>query len=189
MYRNTNRKLIANPFSITTQKRSVDQKSSELTALEFVTQVCAVGGQASQKMSARKSHGDGSDCPLCSLHDGDLSSLQGGQRLSLFGYRIQKIDFSEALKTGLETSQTPQKLPSEAASGEDTPRDRFWTNFGRDFGRGFEVQIELRWDQKSSSRKHMLPRAIRKRFGTVLISILRRFWSTEKLLVEDESMK
>ena len=134
---NTNRKLIANPFSITTRKRSVDQKSSELTALEFVTQVCAVGGQASQKMSARKSHGDGSDCPLCSLHDGDLSSLQGGQRLSLFGYRIQKNDFSEALKTGLETSQTPQKLPSEAASGEDTPRDRFWTNFGPHFGRDF----------------------------------------------------
>ena len=32
----------------------------------------------------------------CSLHDGDLSSLQGAQRLSLFGYEIQKIDFSEA---------------------------------------------------------------------------------------------
>ena len=86
-------------------------------------QVCFVGVQPSQKMIPRKSHGDGSDCPLCSLHDGDLSSLQGGQRLSLFGYRIQKIDFSEALKTGLDTSQTPQKLPSEAASGEDTPRD------------------------------------------------------------------
>ena len=134
---NISRKLIANPFSITTQTRSVGLRGSRVTTLEFVTQVYFVGGQASQKMSARKSHGDGSDCPLCSLHDGDLSSLQGGQRLSLFGYRIQKIDFSEALKTGLETSQTPQKLPSEAASGEDTPRDRFWTNFGSDFGRAF----------------------------------------------------
>ena len=62
---------------------------------------CFVGGQASQQMSARKSHGDGSDCLLCSLHDGDLSSLQGGQRLSLFGYKIQKMDLSEALKKGL----------------------------------------------------------------------------------------
>ena len=90
-------------------------------------------------MSARKSHGDGSDCPLCSLHDGDLGSLQGGPRLSLFGNKIQKNDFSEALKTGLETSQTPQTLPQEAASGEDTPRDRFWTNFGHHVGRLFEV--------------------------------------------------
>ena len=120
---NTNRKLIANPFSITTQTRSVDQKGPELTTLEFVTQVCFVGVQASQKMSAKKSHGDGSDCPLCSLHDGDLSSLQGAQRLSPFGYEIHKNNFSEALKTGLETSQTPQKLPLEEAS--DTPRKRF----------------------------------------------------------------
>ena len=52
--------------------------------------------------------------------------------------KYKKIDFPETLKTGLETSQTPQKLPLEAASGEDTPRDRFWTNFGLDFGRGFE---------------------------------------------------
>ena len=131
---NTNRKLIANPFSITTQTRSVDQKGSELTTLEFVTQVCFVGVQASQKMSARKSHGDGSDCPLCSLHDGDLSSLQVAQRLSLFVYRIHKCDFSEALKTCLDMSQTPQNLPLEAASGEDTPADRFWTDFGPDFG-------------------------------------------------------
>ena len=78
-------KRIANPFSITTQTRSVDQKGSELTTLEFVTQVRIVGVQASQKMSARKSHGDGSDCPLCSLHDGDRSSLQVAQRVSLFG--------------------------------------------------------------------------------------------------------
>ena len=90
-------------------------------------------------MSARKRHGGGSDCPLCSLHDGDLSSLQGAQRLSLFGYEIQKIDFSEALKTGLEMSQTPQRLPLKAASGEDSPRDRFWTNFGSDFGYDFEL--------------------------------------------------
>ena len=90
-------------------------------------------------MSAKKSQGDGSDCPLCSLHDGDLGSLQGGPRLSLFGNKIQKNNFSEALKTGLETSQTPQKLPSEAASGEDTPQQRFETNFGPHFGKGFEV--------------------------------------------------
>ena len=135
--RNISRKLIANPFSITTQTRSIGLKGFEVSTLEFVTQVYFVGGQASQKMSARKSHGDGSDCPLCSLHDGDLSSLQGGQRLSLFGNKIQKNNFSEALKTGLETSQTPQKLSLEAASGEDTPRDRFWTNFGPHFGRDF----------------------------------------------------
>ena len=69
------------------------------------------------------------------------------------------------------------------------PRDRFWTNFGLDFGRGFEVLIELRWDQKSSSRKHMLPRSIWRRFGTVLTSILRRFWSAWEVLVKDESLK
>ena len=73
---NTNRKLIANPFSITTQTRSVDKKGSEMTTLEFVTQVCFVGVQAFQKMSARKNHSDGSDCSLCSLHDGDLGGLQ-----------------------------------------------------------------------------------------------------------------
>jgi len=88
-------------------------------------------------MSARKSHGDGSDCPLCSLHDGDLSSLQVAQRLSLFGYKIQKIDFSEALKTDLGTCQPPQKLPLEAASVENTPRDQFGTNFGPGFGSEF----------------------------------------------------
>ena len=126
-------------LSQSTQTRSVDEKGSELLTLNFVTQVCFVRVQASQKMSARKSHGDGSDCPLCSLHDGDLSSLQGGQRLSLFGNKIQKNNFSEALKTGLETSQTLQKLPLEAASGEDTPRDRFWTSFGPDF----ESDVEL----------------------------------------------
>ena len=136
---NANRKLIANPFSITTQTRSVDQKGSEPTTLEFVPQVCFVGVQTSQKMSPRKSHGDGSDCPLCSLHDGDLSSLQVAQRLSLFGYKIETIGCSEASKTGLEMSQTPQKLSLEAASGEDTPRDRFWTNFGPHFGRYFEL--------------------------------------------------
>ena len=76
-----------------------------MKTLKFVTQVCFVGVQASQKMSARKRHGGGSDCPLCSLHDGDLSSLQGAQRLSLFGYKIQQIDFSECLKrdTDFET--------------------------------------------------------------------------------------
>ena len=40
---------------------------------------------------------------------------------------------------GLETSERPPKLPLEAASDEDTPRDRFWTNFGPDFGRDFEL--------------------------------------------------
>ena len=65
--RNISRKLIANPFSITTQTRSIGLKGSEVSTLEFVTQVYFVGGQVSQKMSARKSYGDGSDCPLCSL--------------------------------------------------------------------------------------------------------------------------
>ena len=121
----TNRKLIANPFSVTTQTRSIGLKGSEVSTLEFVTQVYFVGGQASQRVSARKSHGDGSDCPLCSLHDGDLGSLQGGPRLSLFGNKIHKNNFSEALKTGLDTSQTLQtlSLDLEGASGEDTPRD------------------------------------------------------------------
>ena len=40
---------------------------------------------------------------------------------------------------GLETSERPPKLPLEAASGEDTPRDQFWTNFGPDLGRDFEL--------------------------------------------------
>ena len=39
---------------------------------------------------------------------------------------------------GLETSQRLPKLALEVASGEDTPRERFETNFGPDFGRGFE---------------------------------------------------
>ena len=78
-----------------------------MTAVHFVTQICFVGVKTFQKMSARKSHGDGSDCPLCSLHDGDLGSLHGGPRLSLFGNKIQKNIFSEALKASLET----QKLP------------------------------------------------------------------------------
>ena len=159
--RNTNRKLIACPLSIITQ-----------ATLEFGTQICFARVQASQKMSARNSHGDGSDCPLCSLHDGDLGSLQGDLRLSLFGNKLPKNNFSEALKTSLETSQTAQKSPLEAASGGDTPRDRCWTNFGIDFGSDFEVQIELRKDQKSSSKKHMLPRSLQKRFGIVLRSIL-----------------
>ena len=82
---NNNRKLIANIFSILTQTRSVDKKGCEMTTLEFVTPVCFVGVETSQKMSARKSHGDGSDCPLCSLHDGNLSSLLVARRPSLFG--------------------------------------------------------------------------------------------------------
>ena len=102
-----------------------------------MTQICFVRVQASQKMSAKKSHSDGSDCPLCSLHDGDHSSLSVAQRVSLFGLKVQKNAFSGALKMGLETSQRPPKLPLEAASGEDTPRDRFWTNFGPHFGRDF----------------------------------------------------
>ena len=52
---------------------------------------------------------------------------------------MQKNDFSEAVKMGLETSQTLQKLPLEAASGEDTSRDRFWTNSGPDFGSDVEL--------------------------------------------------
>ena len=140
-------------------------------------QICFVGGQPSQKMIPRRSHGDGSDCSLCGLHDGDHRSLQVAQRRSLFGYKIHKIDLSKALKTSLEMSQTAQKSPLEAASGGDSPRDRFWTNFGPVFGRDFDVQIELRRDQKSSSKKHMLPRSLRKRFGTVLTSILGRFLS------------
>ena len=130
---------MVNPFSITIQTRSVDEKGSELTTLEFVPQVCFVGVQPSQKMIPRKSHGDGSDCSLCSLHDGDHRSLQVAQRRSLFGYKIHKIELSEALKTTLEMSPTAQKSPLEAASGGDTPRDRFWTNFGSDFGGDFEV--------------------------------------------------
>ena len=175
--RNISRKLIANPFSITIQTRSIGLKGSEVSTLAFVTQVYFVGGQVSQKMSARKSHGDGSDCSLCSLHDGDHRSLQVAQKRSLFGYKIHKINLSKALKTSLEMSQTAQKSPLEAPSGGVTPRDRFWTNFGPDFGRDFEVQIELRRDQKSSSRMHMLPRSLRNGFGTVLRSILRRFLS------------
>ena len=37
--------------------------------------------------------------------------------------KAQKLNFWETLETGLETSRTVQKLPLEAASGEDTPRD------------------------------------------------------------------
>ena len=140
-------------------------------------------------MIPRRNHGDGSDCSLCSLHEGDHRSLQVAQRRSLFGYNIYKIELSEALKTILEMSPTAQKSPLEAASGGDTPRDRFWTNFGTVFGTDFKVQIELRRDEKSRSKKHMLPRSLWKRFGTVLRWILRRFWSAFELLVEEESMK
>ena len=106
---NANRKLIVNSFWVTTQTRSVGQKDSELTTLEFVPQVCFIGGWTSQKMIPRRSHGDGSDCSLCGLHDGDHRSLQVAQRRSLFGYQIHKIDLSEAMKTILEISQTAQK--------------------------------------------------------------------------------
>ena len=71
-------------------------------------------------MIPRRSHGDGSDCSLCGLHDGDHRSLQVAQRRSLFGYKIHKIELSEALKTTLEMSPTAQKSPLEAASGGDT---------------------------------------------------------------------
>ena len=40
---------------------------------------------------------------------------------------------------GLEMSERPPKPPLEAASGEDTSRERFWTNFGPDFGMDFEL--------------------------------------------------
>ena len=128
-------------------------------------------------MIPRRNHGDGSDCLLCGLHDGDHESLQVAQRRFLFGYEIYKIELSEALKTTLEISPTAQKSPLEAASGGDTPRDRFRTNFGPVFGRDFEVQTELRRHQKSSAKKHLLPVSLRKGFGTVLTSILRRFLS------------
>ena len=130
-------------------------------------------------MIPRRNHGDGSDCSLCSLHDGDHRSLQVAQKRSLFGYKIHKIELSEALKTTLEMSPTAQKSPLEAASGGDTPRDRFWTNFGPVFGRDFEVQIELRRDQKSSSRMHMLlrPRLLVLDFSSLLSSI----WTSKSL--------
>ena len=66
MNRSTHRKLIVNPFSIITQTKSIGQQGSELTDnAGIVPQVCFVGVQPSQKMIPRKSHGDGSDCPLC----------------------------------------------------------------------------------------------------------------------------
>ena len=74
-------------LSQSTQPRTVErveQKGSELSKLKFGTQACFVRVQTYQKMSARKSHSDGSDCPLCSLHDGDQSSLHVAQGLSLF---------------------------------------------------------------------------------------------------------
>ena len=71
-------------LSQSTQTRSVDEKGSELSTLKFVTQICFVRVQASQKMRVKKSHSVASDCPLCNLHDGDLSSLRVAQRLSLF---------------------------------------------------------------------------------------------------------
>ena len=85
---NTVGQLIANPFSITTQTRSVDKEGFEMKILEFVTQVCFVGVQTLQNLSESKSHGDGNDCPPCSVHDGDLSCLQVAERFSLFGYKV-----------------------------------------------------------------------------------------------------
>ena len=83
---NTVGELIANPFSIITQTRSVDKEGSAMKTLEFVTQVCFVGVQTFQNLSERKSHGDGNDCPPCSVHDGNLNCSQAAERLSLFGY-------------------------------------------------------------------------------------------------------
>ena len=105
---NANRKLIVNSFGVSTQTRSVGQQGSELTTLEFVPQVCFARRQPSQRMIPRRNHGDGSDCSLCSLHDGDHRSLQVAQKRSLFGYKIHKIDLSKALKTSLDMSQTAQ---------------------------------------------------------------------------------
>ena len=64
---NYNRKLIANPFSITTQTRNVDKEGSEMKTLEIMTQVCFVGEQTFQNLSERKSHRDGNDCPPCNV--------------------------------------------------------------------------------------------------------------------------
>ena len=86
-----------------------------------------------------RNHGDGSDCSLYSLHDGDHRSLQVAEKRSLFGYKIHKIELSKALKTSLEMSQTAQKSPLEAASGGDTPRDRVWINSGPNFGSDSEI--------------------------------------------------
>ena len=67
------------------KQEALTKKGCEMTTLEFVTPVCLVGVETSEKMGARKSERDGSDCPLCNLHDGDHSSLQVAQGLSLFG--------------------------------------------------------------------------------------------------------
>ena len=80
--------LIANPFSITTQPRNVDKESSRMNTLESATEVCFAGEQTFQNLSERKSHGDGNDCPPCSVHDGDLSCLQVAERLSSCGYEV-----------------------------------------------------------------------------------------------------
>ena len=85
---NTVGERIANPFTITTQPRSVDKETSGMKTFEFVTEVCFVGAQTFQNLSERKSHRDGNDCPPCSVHDGDLSCLQVAERLSLFGYKL-----------------------------------------------------------------------------------------------------
>ena len=42
-------------LSQSTQTRSVDEKDSEVSTLKFVTQICFVRAEASQKISAKKS--------------------------------------------------------------------------------------------------------------------------------------
>ena len=81
------------------------------------------------------------------------------------------------LENGPGDVSDASKIGFGGGSGEDTLPDRFWTDFGPHFGSHVEVKIELRWYQKSSSKKHKLPRSNWKRFGTVLTLILTGFWS------------
>ena len=79
---------------------------------------------------------------------------------------------------GLETSGRPPKLALEAASGEDSPGDRFWTNFGLDFGRGSEdlnqAQMGPEVEFKEAYASKMDSETIWNRFGIDFGSILDR---------------
>ena len=94
--------------------------------------MCFSGVQASQEMSARKNQGDGSDCPPCRLHDGDLSSLERAQRLSLLGYEIQK-KILRGLENRLGDVPDESKIAFGGGFGQGYPSksflDLFWTRF------------------------------------------------------------
>ena len=149
-----------------------------MTTLEFVTPVCFVGVETSQKMSARKSECDGSDCPLCNLHDGDHSSLQVAQGLSLFGQKNTKKRLLGDLENALGDVREASKSAFGGGFGRGYPSrsilDQFWTPFWEGFWALNRAQMgpEVKFKEAYASKIDSEP--IWNRFDIDLETILER---------------